>query len=66
MIGFVGYATSWATRAKLPIHLAQEDGGGFLEWAYEPMQDYLTGRKEATFANVMRDKAVKLGLPVEE
>ncbi len=48
----------------LPLSAVEEDGGGFLEWAYEAMQGYLTERKAATFVAVLRDKALKLGLPV--
>src|SRR5271165_2973667 len=49
MAGFVGYATSWAVRSGLPLSVVQEDGGGFMEWSFEPMQAYLEQRKDATF-----------------
>lgn len=74
--GFVGYATSWAIRAVwlfqgaiadeaglpkgLPIEAVEEDGGGFLGWAYEQMQAYLKDRKEATFAELMHAKGKKI------
>ncbi len=74
--GFVGYATSWAIRAVwlfqgaienergmpkgLPLEVVEEDGGGFLGWAYEQMQAYLTERKEATFAELMHAKGKKI------
>ncbi len=66
MMGFVGYATGWAARAKLPLSQMQADGGGFLAWSLEPVQEYLTGRKAMTFPDIMREKALRLGLPVEE
>lgn len=36
--------------------------GGFLAWAFDPVKEYLTERKEATFTEVMQMKARKLGL----
>lgn len=66
MQGFVGYATGWATRARLSLAAVQEDGGGFLGWAYDPMRDYLVEQKARTFTDIMREKADRLGLPVEE
>lgn len=44
----------------LPWDEVQEDGGGFLAWAYERMQAYLKERKEATFADVMHAKGQKI------
>ncbi len=74
--GFVGYATSWAIRAVwlfqgaienergmpkgLPMEAVEDDGGGFLGWAYDQMQAYLTERKEATFAELMHAKGKKI------
>ncbi len=60
MAGFVGYATSWAVRSGLPLSVVQEDGGGFMEWSFEPMQGYLDKRKDATFVDVMREKAFRI------
>jgi len=76
--GFVGFATSWAVRevfryesrqttpdgepAGLPLRAVDDDGGGFLAWAFDPVKEYLTERKEATFTEVMQMKAKKLGL----
>ena len=76
--GFVGFATSWAVREAflyqcgiksesgrrlgVPLRVIEEDGVGFLVWAYDPMQEYLQERKERTFVEVMRDKASELGL----
>jgi hypothetical protein len=44
----------------LPWDEVQEDGGGFLAWAYERMQAYLKERKEATFSEVMETKGHKI------
>jgi hypothetical protein len=41
----------------------EEDGAGFLAWAYEQMQTYLGERKRATFGDVMRRKLAWLGRP---
>jgi hypothetical protein len=76
--GFVGFATSWAVREAflyqcgiksesgrrlgVPLHVIDEDGAGFLVWAYDPVQKYLQERKEMTFAGVMLDKAQQLGI----
>jgi hypothetical protein len=81
--GFVGYATSWATRAValnvlqqqfkargldlpvgLPLRAIQEDGGGFMAWAFDGMQAYLAERKGLTFVEVMQWKAKVLGVPL--
>jgi hypothetical protein len=81
--GFVGYATSWATRAValhvlqtqfnargldlpigLPLKAIQEDGGGFMAWAFDGMQDYLAKRKGLSFVEVMHWKAKVLGVPL--
>jgi hypothetical protein len=45
----------------VPETVIGEDGAGFLSWAYEPMQDYLTERKRATFYGVTRLKLKRLG-----
>ncbi len=37
-----------------------------MEWSFEPMQDYLVKRKEATFVEVMREKALRIGLKLNE
>src|SRR5579883_723057 len=47
----------------LPQAAVEEDGGGFLAWAFEQMQDYLNERKRATFGQVMRKKLAWLGQP---
>jgi hypothetical protein len=47
----------------LPQGMVEEDGGGFLAWAYEQMQTYLDERKRATFGQVMRRKLAWLGRP---
>jgi hypothetical protein len=47
----------------LPQRAVEEDGGGFLAWAYEQMQTYLGERKRATFGDVMRRKLAWLGRP---
>ena len=76
--GFVGYATSWALREVfryehqdrttddgpigLPLHAVDDDGGGFLAWAFDPVRAYLTERKESTFVRQIQHKAQKLGL----
>jgi hypothetical protein len=47
----------------LPIEAVDEDGGGFLAWAYDQMQGYLKDRKELSFAELMQakgDKIIKL------
>jgi hypothetical protein len=41
----------------------EEDGGGFLAWAFDQMQTYLDERKRATFRQVMRQKMTWLGRP---
>jgi hypothetical protein len=64
MAGFVGFAVGWAARARVPLHDIQEDGGGFLAWAYDPMQKYLAEKKTATFGDLLRLKARKLGIRV--
>lgn len=46
----------------LPLRAVDEDGGGFLSWAYEAMQEYLTQRKASTFIELMETKALKLGV----
>lgn len=48
----------------LPRHVIDEDGGGFLSWVFDPMQDYLTQRKQDSFFNIMSLKVAKLGQPV--
>src|SRR5579883_3369510 len=76
--GFVGYATSWAVREVfryqqgamtmqgdplgLPLDVVEDDGAGFLAWAFDPVRAYLDERKAATFIGVMQEKARKLGL----
>jgi hypothetical protein len=76
--GFVGYATSWAVREVfryqqgaatetgdplgLPLHVVEDDGAGFLAWAFDPVKLYLDARKEATFVEIMQEKAKRLGL----
>ena len=50
--------------AGLPLQAVQEDGGGFLEWAFPLMLAYLEERKEQTFVEVMTAKADILGLAV--
>ncbi len=47
----------------LPQAAVEEDGGGFLAWAYDQMQTYLDERKRATFGQVMRHKIAWLGRP---
>jgi hypothetical protein len=47
----------------LPQQAVQEDGGGFLAWAFDQMQTYLDERKRATFGQVMRQKLAWLGRP---
>jgi hypothetical protein len=47
----------------LPQAAVEEDGGGFLAWAYEQIQAYLDERKRATFGQVMRRKLAWLGQP---
>jgi hypothetical protein len=47
----------------LPQQAVEEDGGGFLAWAFEQMQTYLDERKRATFGQVMRRKLAWLGQP---
>ena len=75
---FVGYATSWAVREVfryqqgamtiqgdplgLPLDVVEDDGAGFLAWAYDPIQAYLDERKEATFVEIIHEKARRLGL----
>ncbi len=41
----------------------EEDGGGFLAWAFDQMQTYLDERKRATFRQVMLQKMTWLGRP---
>ncbi len=48
------------TPAGLSLAEVQEDGGGFLAWAYEQMQAYLKEHKEATFTELMEAKAQRL------
>ena len=78
--GFVGYATSWAVREVfryqqramtekgdmlgLPFDVVEDDGAGFLAWAFDPVKEYLDERKEATFVEMMQEKARKLGLSI--
>lgn len=49
-----------APPAGLPLDEVQEDGGGFLAWAYDQMQAYLKEHKEATFTELMETKAQRL------
>ena len=76
--GFVGYATSWATRAValhalrhitdeglpvgMPLRAIAEDGSGFIGYAFDQMQAYLDQRKAQTFVEVMHGKAKLLGV----
>lgn len=76
--GFVGYATSWAVREVfryqhgamtvqgdplgLPLDVVEDDGAGFLAWAFDPVKAYLYESKEATFIEIMNEKARHLGL----
>lgn len=46
--------------AGLPIQAVDADGGGFLAWAYDQMQEYLKERKEQSFTELMDSKAKKL------
>ncbi|MBA3823192.1 MAG: hypothetical protein H0X24_04695 [Ktedonobacterales bacterium] len=46
--------------AGLPIQAVDEDGGGFLAWAYDQMQAYLKERKAQTFTDLMHGKGKKL------
>jgi hypothetical protein len=49
-------------RRGLLLRAVDEDGGGFMAFAHEAMQGYLKKKKAKTFVEVMREKAVKLGL----
>ncbi len=49
-----------AALVGLPLDEVQDDGGGFLSWAYDQMQAYLKKRKAASFTEVMELKAQKL------
>jgi hypothetical protein len=49
-------------RQGLPLRVVEDDGGGFLAWAFDPVKAYLDQRKEATFIAIMREKAQRLGL----
>jgi hypothetical protein len=53
-------------RKGLPLRAVDEDGGGYLEWLYEVMKAYHKEKKAKTFVEVMREKAVKLGLLLED
>jgi hypothetical protein len=66
MAGFVGYGVSWAVRSGLPLRVVDTTGGGFLEWAYNAMQPYLEDKKEATFTDLMRERAQRLGIHLTE
>jgi len=46
----------------LPLGVVEDGGAGFLAWASDPMKTFLDERKEATFVEIMEEKAKRLGL----
>lgn len=55
-------APTTGEQLRLPLRVAEDDGAGFMAWAFDTVKTYLEERKEATFVEIMRDKGRRLGL----